>query len=312
MSSHLQNLLAGFLAAAVASVASGADTTPIQILPSKIPAQREMRIMSAPHIAIPEIVRGSVDLSHFRNARVQVVYNAQQQLDHLLVHLHSKTTHRVDFAAVHLDQDWNVVSVENNYKPNDDDNSQQPGTTGAVCPDPSIEFIAFAPNNDGLEQQITKDVAAAARARGLKTVELLKADATRDNYLNYMACPNLKGNFYDGDANPNEFATVDGMITAGDMAQQKFNYHVTNIWLACEAYNDPMLSNVTKDAKSQKFAAGMNDLLVGPSDRTGKCAMIAAINGKPMTQAFNDCYKKYDTSEDHWGFGGDGADFFGQ
>ena len=50
------------------------------------------------------------------------------------------------------------------------DRADQPGAGDpAVCPDPSVQFIAFAPNQITLEQQVTIDVAKAAIAKGLVT-----------------------------------------------------------------------------------------------------------------------------------------------
>ena len=106
--------------------------------------------------------------------------------------------------------------------------------------------------------------------------------------------------------------TVDGVITSDDVKLMTFGYAVTNIWLACEAFNNPMHDAVIVTAQTQKYAAGVNDLEIGPSDNTGKCAMIAAINGAAMTKAFNDCYAQFDVSSDHWGFDGKGSDYFGQ
>jgi hypothetical protein len=129
-----------------------------------------------------------------------------------------------------------------------------------------------------------------------------------------MSCPNLVGNFYDGDANTGVLATSDGEISAAQFVSNlkgAFRSKVTNIWLACEAYNNPMLAAVRDSDQSQKYAAGINDLQVGPSDNAAACAMKAAIAGKPMTAAFQACYKSVDNSADHWGFGGAGSDLFG-
>jgi hypothetical protein len=67
---------------------------------------------------------------------------------------------------------------------------------------------------------------------------------------------------------------------------------------------------------SQKYAAGKNNLEIGPSDRAGACAMKAALAGKPMTAAFWACYnaedKPIDNWVDNWGFDGLGSDQFGQ
>lgn len=259
-------------------------------------------------------VKQQFNLGDYRMVKAQPITGAHGP-SHLLVYLFSKGVHRVDFAKVELDASFKPVSVVRNYTLTDDDLAQQPGVSAldAKCPDDAIEFIDFAPNDDALEQQVTKDVADAAKGHNLRTVDLLKADATRQNYLNYMACPKLRGNFYDGDANPQVITTVDGTVSYTDFKTEltgAWKLAVTNIWLACQAYNDPMLSTIQKDVGAKKYAAGINDLQIGPSDNAGACAMKAAMDGKPMTSSFNDCYKQFDNANDHWGFGGDGTDFF--
>jgi hypothetical protein len=258
------------------------------------------------------------NLDYFREVRIEVIFSAPEVPDHLIVYLFPLSVHRFEIDYIGLDADYNFTeNHQRNYRPTNSDNAQTP-STGALqarCPDPSVQFIAFAPNDNDLEQQVTTEVANFASSHGLKTISLLKNDATRANYVNYMSCPNLVGNFYDGDANPNEIVTVDGTLSAQDIEGSlagAFRNHVTNIWLACEAFNDPMLSAMTSVAGSQVYAAGINDLLVGPSDKTAACTMEAAISGKPMSQAFADCQKQLDDPQDHWGFKVQGSETFGQ
>jgi hypothetical protein len=283
--------------------------TQIRVLKTRIQEPQPMESRMA------EAVRSRIDISKYREVRAQLIRDAQGKPSHYLVYLLSLKYHRVDFVKISVDQQLNVLGVQQNYKLQAMDFTQQPGVapSHAACPDSFVQFIAFAPNDIQLEQDVTLDVASAATAAKLKTVKLLKSQATRDSYLNYMTCPKLLGNFYDGDANPQLIITVDSVISADDIKtilKGKFQYRTTNIWLACEAYNNPMLSAVVDDAQTKKFAAGINDLLVGPSDNAGACAMKAAIAGKPMQASFNTCYKQFDVPDDHWGFGGNGSDSF--
>jgi hypothetical protein len=260
-------------------------------------------------------LRAHFDVDAYRAVRAQAIYRRSGKPDHWLIYLFSKRYHRMDFAKAVLDENYRILSVTRDYRLQPEDFAQQPGgrASDATCPDSSTQFIAFAENDDSLEQSTTKEVAQAAQAKGLKTVSLLINQATRQNYLNYMVCSAIQGNFYDGDANPQALATADGMLSSDDISsvlKGKFKYWVTNIWVACEAYNDPLLSAVEKDAQSKKYAAGINDLEVGPSDKAAACAMEAAIDDQPMTSAFNDCVQKYDNTSDHWGWGGDGSDLF--
>ena len=265
-----------------------------------------------------QIVSSKIVADQYRDVKVQVIRNENGSPHHILVYLFRIGFHQMRIMSLYLDASYNVASVNNDYHMQLADIKQEPGqdvTTPPKCPDPSIEFVAFAPNDMDLEQQTATEVANFASSHGLKTLRLFKEKATRQNYLDVMSCPNLKGNFYDGDSNPTSFVTVDGVITSDEMTHflsGAMRFKVTNIWLACEAFNDPLKSVMIDNVKVQKFAAGINDLLVGPSDKTGACAMEAAISGQPMTQAFQDCYKKFDTPQDHWGFDGHGADLFGQ
>lgn len=262
--------------------------------------------------SVTRAINAEFDMTQYREMRVKVPAFHGTTPDHAVVYLFSKKFHRFDVASVQLDQTGRVTSVAHHYHLQTADRTP---TTKAQCPDASVQFIAFAPNDDSTEQGVTVDVANEAKAKGLKTVELLLDKATSQNYLNYMSCPNLIGNFYDGDSNPDEFVTADGSIAATDLAKTlpaAFRFKVTNIWLACEAFNNPMLSTVIDGVQAQKFAAGINDLEIGPSDNTGACAMKAAIDGQPMKEAFMNCYKTLDNSSDQWGFDGKGADMFGQ
>lgn len=293
---------------------------PIKILPtksvetSKETTQQFKKIITTQQIQ--KIITTHFNLNLLREIRVQLIVNKKHQPDHLLVYLLAKKRHKVEMARIDVDAQLNVLALQRPYRLEKSDILEQPGLSlkTATCPDTSIEFISFCPNDDRLEQAITKKVAKAAEAKSLKTVRLLLDDATRQNYLSYMKCPKLKGNFYDGDANPELITTVDGFISASDLdnsLSNQFNYKVTNIWLACEAFNDPMKTTMLTTVQSQKYAAGINDLLVGPSDRTAACTMIAGIAGKPLTDSFKACYQKYDNPEDQWGFDGDGSDVFG-
>jgi hypothetical protein len=285
-----------------------AKTAPIRVLRTRIPGPTMK-------VEMTNAVRAHFDVSKYRQVQVQLIRNAQGQPDHYLVYLHSKIFHRVDFAEIVVNDRAEVLSVQPSYQLKPIDFQQQPGISAAeaTCPDDSVEFIAFAPNDIQVEQDVTKDVAAAAIAHNLNTVQLLKDQATRDSYLKYLTCPRLRGNFYDGDSNPQLFITVDGVISADTVKtvlNRKFQCRVTNIWLACEAYNDPMLSAVVDYAQAKKYGAGINNLLIGPSDQAGACAMKAGIDGQPLTSSFQSCYQQLDVPEDHWGFGGKGTDNF--
>jgi hypothetical protein len=284
--------------------------TPIKILESKY--SKDHLIPKAKLIAG---LQKKFNATDYREVRAQVIFNEKQEPDHLLVYLHSKKFHRVDLSAVKLDSNYNLLTVIKSYEMQDEDKSQQPGidASRAKCPDESVEVIAICPNDNDFEQEITDKVVVAARAKGLKTVKLDYKNGTRTNWLNYMTCPKLKGNFYDGDSNPTTIVTSDGSLSASELGSTltgQFKYNVTNIWVACQAFKDPMGGTMMTKAQSRKYAAGINNLQVGPSDDAAVCTMQAAFDGKPMTESFHACYKQFDNEDDQWGFDGKGTDYF--
>jgi hypothetical protein len=178
-----------------------------------------------------------------------------------------------------------------------------------VCPDNATQFVAFCPNDNQLEQGVTREVYQFAVDASLNSVLLLLDNATRANFLNYSSCPNLVGLFYDGDANRESITAYDGFIDYTDIGRLDWNYSVTSYWLACQAFNPPMLDAMTR-VRPRRWAAGRNDLLIGTSDNAAARAMIAAINGSCLAESFDRAVKKLDRTGDVWGYGGFGPNIF--
>jgi hypothetical protein len=303
-----------FLEVAVAQAQNASHQ--IRVLPTRFDSFTDEVSVTGYTRSITSVVGRYFRPDEFREVRAQLLRNENGQPDHIMVYLFREGYHRVRNAAIYVDESLNVRGVQMDYHLTKRDVEQQPGRPNLAvsCPAPDTQFIAFAPNDNDLEQQVTVQVGNAAVAKGLKTVMLLKEKATRQNYLDYMSCPNLIGNFYDGDADPNEIVTNDGVISSDEISHLligAFRNRVTNIWLACEAANDPMLSAMVKTSQSQKYYAGVNDLQVGPSDKAAACTMVAAIGGASISESFASCYKQFDDPSDKWGGGGSGSDFLG-
>lgn len=287
-------------------------------------AQTSIHLMNTRHgnqnIPIDKIksqIIKKIKTEDYSEIKLQLIYNKDLKPDHLIMYLLHKNHHSISLEKININQDYRIISFEKNYQLTTTDLAQQPGKSllEAKCPDSSVEFVGFAPNDIPIEQSVTQDVIDAANIQGLKTISLLLKNATRENYFNYLVCPNLKGVFFDGNSHPYFLMVYDGIISTQDIKSilaDKFRYQVTNIWVAGEAFEDPMESTLIDTVKAQKFIAGINELTIGPSDRTGACAMKAAIYGKPITYSFEFCYKKYETDLDEWGIGGNGTDFFGE
>lgn len=76
---------------------------------------------------IVQTVRAHIDTEKYREVRVQLIRDGAGKPSHYLVYLHSKTSHRVDFAKIAIDEHFKVLSVQQDYKLQEIDLKQQPG-----------------------------------------------------------------------------------------------------------------------------------------------------------------------------------------
>ena len=252
-----------------------------------------------------------LDVKSYREIRVQAFQNP----DYYVLYLFSDVYHTVELAKLTFTQNG-VGELLANYQftPNELDTLSRHKTRNVyACPDVSTQFIVFAPIDKPIEQHAANEVASAAMASGLKTVVLSKDAATHNAFLNYLKCPNLKGSFYDGDANKQIIMTADGAISYIEVQRElasQFQYQSTHVWVACEAFLDPFKSTLIVNAAAKKYAAGINKLIVGPSDKMAVCTLKAAFAGQSVTAAFQECYAKWDDKRDQWGLEGAGSDYF--
>ena len=271
------------------NISNISNASDIKIYKSKYNTQNNTQKLSDSYIK--NIVNQYIDINLYGEIKAQLIYKNNTP-DHIIVFLISNKSHKLKIANINISnnisnnisaknshnnsQNYNQYksNLINDYKLTQEDINQKPNNINSddlICPDTSIQFISIAPNNDKFEQGEAKKAGYYAADYGYQTALLLGDQATSDAWMNYMSCPKLIGNFYDGDASTQIIITSDGYLTSDDFAitlRGKFRAKVTNIWVACEAFNDPMKSAVMNDANSQKYAAGLNDLHVGPSDET--------------------------------------------
>ena len=251
------------------------------------------------------------DATPYREVQVQAFKNP----DYYVLYLFAEGYHTIELAKLTLTS-AGTGELQTNYEFSANELetlSRKKTRSPYACPDPSAQFIVFAPNPQPVEQNAAAEVISAANASGLKTVALLKGDATHDQFLNYLKCPNLRGSFYDGDANKQIIKTADGAISYVEIQRElanQFQYQSSHVWVACEAFLDPFKSTLLVNAGAKKYAAGINKLIVGPSDKTAVCALKGAFASQLMTAAFKECYNKLDDKRDQWGFEGAGSDYF--
>lgn len=277
-----------------------------------------------PRDKIVSMVKQTIDLNNVAAMKIQVIFDEQNSPEHILVFKLSNKYLEAAIDKINIDSNFNFISLERNYKLSPYDIAQRiPELANASCPDPTIRFIVFAPFEEGKEiseQRLANSVADTAVAHNLKTVRLLLKDATAQNYLSYMTCPNLIGNyasthgFEDG-----KLMTYDGYIIPSDISSiltEKFKFKVTTIWAACLVFASPMAAAMIEDAETQKFIAGITKVPIDVGTQIAASTMIRIISDAniKIADAFGFYWKQYnkDPIKNKWGINidGFGSDYF--
>jgi len=292
-----------------------AKTVPIRVIESKYFSP------DIPTVNITNAIKKSFDLKRYSKISYQIIYNKKHQPDHIIVYLFSRSSRKLSFARMNITPQYDIKNIVLNYTLTEQDDDQQPGIKSdqAVCPNPATQILIFTtskttPIYTGITYRMTLAVANYAKTKGLETVMLAGKDATRTNYLNYLTCPNLIANYYDGYGSNTHIDTIDGVISANDFEKlfnKQFKYRVVNIFTSSYAFEDPMQSTMIDTVQSQKFASGINDLTIGVSDVTGTCIMVNIIDGQSITESVKHCVEDWENYDDQWGAGGKGSDYLG-
>ncbi len=112
---------AGFLVLPLVLSGMAETPTPVKVLKTNRQGPQP------PDSEIAKTIRAHIDTEKYREVRVQLIRDPEGKPSHYLVYLLPKTSRRLEFARIALDQRFKVVSVERNYKPQEIDLKQQPG-----------------------------------------------------------------------------------------------------------------------------------------------------------------------------------------
>jgi hypothetical protein len=268
---------------------------------------------SAPINIIMDIVKQNIDLSLSAGnakASVQVIYKNTKP-DYLLVYLLSAKDYSFTVTRIQLDQNYHVQSIIPNYQLQASDDASQPATSTPVCPDNTIEFISSTPvDTIATAKEGVENVYNDALAHHYKAVKLLGAEATVASYQNWFACPKLKGFFNIGHGNQNEIVLADGYLKSRFFATTEHNKLVEKavvLFNSCEVDNSPLKPSIVESSNAQKYAGGITNLLIGPSESASQCFWSKAFNSEGMTNAIQDCNQQFDPA-DQFGISGHGSD----
>lgn len=259
---------------------------------------------------IANIVKKNVDLSgDIQKAKVQVIYKDNKP-SYLLVYLLSSKNYSLTITKIELNAKFKSTSVIKNYRLQKQDLQQQPKKFSA-CPNEAVNFVSGTPADEiPTAKAVIEQVTTMATENGYTAAKMLGDEASVENYIGWLSCPNLKGFYNVGHGNDSGILLADGFLSHEVFKTElnaKLAARTVVLFNSCEVVNDPLKSSITEDANAQKYAGGITTLWIGPSEKASQCFWAEAFKHQEMSPALAYCAEKHDPT-DVWGIEGHGAD----
>jgi hypothetical protein len=291
-----------------------ADTS-IKIMPNK-----EFKAQNLSDAKIRDIVKQNIDLTKLVDVleiRVQTIFNPKTNSpDHLLVYTLSAKNYSYTITQIKLNSAFQKTAVVSHYHLSKLDQSQQPGMkhlNDITCPDTAVEMLSATPvSYIRTAGNAIKHITNLATAYKYNAKSLLDTDATVENYVAYLSCPNLKGFYNIGHGSEDGIMLDDGILSHDVISEKlKDTLHekVVVLFNSCEVFQDPLKGSLINDADAQKYAGGITPLRIGPSELASQCFWVSAFAHYDATSSLEFCNYHFDQKQgDIWGIDGKGSE----
>lgn len=235
------------------------------------------------------LVKELINTGPYSEIRVHDLTGYDSKESSVLVLLLGKDNYNFNVTRMWYNQ-HTVTGLVSNYVPKVEMyHYGMPVLKEGVCPDTNTEFVSATPcDYFQSATSATLTIYNAARRTKLVSRLLMGMAATRQNYLDFMNCPQLGGFSSIGHGNEGLIFTYDGMITVHDFAKLNFSNLTTVVFNSCSVMNPPM-STTLASAGVQFFSGGVSDLIVGLSEPVTVCFWADAFGNRNMTWALNNC-----------------------
>ena len=237
--------------------------------------------------------------NNYANIRVKLIYD-NNNLDHLLIIKNKKLQKGFELDKINL----NDNTLIRNYKFNTRENKIFDAQTQPVCPDDSITFVISSYNYSDVQRKTFSspaldEINQSATRAGFKVKTLYDNEATSQNIINYLSCPNVKAYHDTGDGNTNGWETFDGLITYENI-QENLNGKLHNkiIYLNdCLVFNDPLKQTVISIGGAAAYLGGITELSTLTTDEAGACTWNEILENNtdvPLDKKSSICQNAYD------------------
>ena len=237
----------------------------------------------------------------YNNIRIKLINDQNHNPDHLLVFKNKKYTKGFELDKI----DLNNNKITQNIKLSAQDSKSLAPNSAPVCPDESIDFVISSYNYSDYQRQIFSspaldEIRRNAIRSGFKVKTLYDDEATTENIMNYLSCPNVKAYHDTGDGNTDGWETFDGMVSNDDI-DNNLNDKLKNkiIYLNdCLVFNDPLKTSIIS-AGASGYMGGITTLSILTTDEAGACTWSSIFENHkdiPLNQKSEICQDSYDYS----------------
>jgi hypothetical protein len=256
---------------------------------------------------IADVVRQQVlprGQAEYHSVSVKVKRKADGSPQYLVTYMLRKGTYTADVVRVEVDENYEVLSFEDDYVDTEDDDEEDDEEEATY---ESYDFVAATPVPEiSTAKEAVERVHQMAVDAGLKSKVLLGPQASVANYKHYLAS-GLKGFVNVGHGNTSLIVLDDGTLSASwfqGLAGKPLAPAVV-YFNSCQVHNSP-LQPAVMHAGARTFIGGIVNLGIGTSERVCKCFWDKALaQGAAMGKALKDCEKAlYPRQGDH-GISGD-------
>jgi hypothetical protein len=218
-------------------------------------------------------------------------------------------TFTADFARLVADHEFNLVSVDRAFVPDDERRAAMRSVMDRREPESSAPDMVFGTPVPEIPTALAgiNLACAVAQAAGYTVVRLLGADASVANYKHYLTS-RLKAFGSIGHGYTGGIVLSDGNLTStwvSGLARNALSPEVI-YFNSCQVFNPPLQPSIMK-AGARTFIGGKVDLLIGPSEEVFKCfwSKVLGPSAAAMGLSLRDCERDHYPTVGAHGISGD-------
>ncbi len=242
----------------------------------------------------------------YHSVKVKVKRKSDGKPKAIIAYMLRKDTYTSDVVKVDVNDNYEIEKFEDDYTATEEDEDKDESKASAGTYE-TVDFVAATPVPEiPTAKAAAEAIYQMALNAGLKAKLLLGADASVENYRNYLKS-GLRGFVNIGHGNVDHIVLANGTLDAVwfNSVVGKVIYPAVVYFNSCLVFNNPLQPAVMKSG-ARTFIGGIVPLLIGKSEEVCKCFWSKVLSQTVlMGQTLKDCEAQiYPTAGAH-GISGD-------